>query len=344
MQKTLDLELSSTPLEIYSAFQQDTLPGLVYVEARAPGHVEAAVKGLVGVYLSRGINLVPLDEMAPLLKIKRIRVVPVPHSWVRIKRGKYQGDLAQVLDVTDNGDEVGLKFIPRIDLSPPDESGLAEKKRKKGGFGSAASGSKRPEAKFFNYEEVVKVYTSKAVSKRAGSFVFQGETYKDGFIEKDMKITAIETELVKPTLDEIALFTPNDPNKPEQNAATVEDLSMISEAARKAAISGLRPGDHVEIFEGQQAGQLGLVESVIGETVTIKATHGELEGTIITAPGRTVRKNFQPGDHIKVIAGKNINETGLVISVTANQVVFLSDLSQQEVSSHGLFSKSFLGE
>ena len=163
-----------------------------------------ACNGLIGIYPSRGVTLVPIDEMAILLLIKKQETTVNPGNWVWIKRGKYQGDLAQVVDITENREEVGLKFIPRIDLNPKDEVIIDGKKRKKTGL--AVSAGVCPPQRFFNYEEVVKVYGHKMVSKRNQAYIFPNDTYKDGFIEKDFKLSAIVTENINPTLDEITRF------------------------------------------------------------------------------------------------------------------------------------------
>ncbi|RDX52442.1 transcription elongation factor Spt5 [Lentinus brumalis] len=332
MRKAIDLEYGARPLQILSAFQRDSLPGMIYVEARSAKQVSEAINGLVGVFPSRGINLVPIEEMASLLQIKQQELTVTPGSWVRIKRGKYQGDLAQVMDVTENGEEVGLKFIPRIDLNPKDEASLDGRKRKKAGTG-LSSFSMRPPQRFFNYEEVVKVYGRKSVSKRNQVFVFQNDTYKDGFIEKDFRLTALQLDDVNPTLDEITRFTRGqDGNENESNV----DLSIIAEASRKAAISVLQPGDHVEVFEGEQSGVHGTVHSIEQDVVTIEPEGVDFDGQRVQIPARSVRKRFKPGDHVKVMTGKNSDETGLVVSVLDNVVTFLSDMSMQEVS---VFSK-----
>lgn len=240
MRKALDLEFSNRPLQIFSAFQRDSLPGMIYVEAHSAKQVADACNGLVGVFPSRGITLVPIDEMASLLQIKKQDLTVTPGSWVRIKRGKYQGDLAQVMDITENGEEVGLKFIPRIDLNPKDDAALDAmgKKRKKGTSG-LSSFSMRPPQRFFNYEEAVKVYGRKGVSKRNQVYVFQNDTYRDGFIEKDFRLTALQLDDVNPTLDEITRFTRGEDGT--ENDANI-DLSIIAEASRKAAILVLQPG------------------------------------------------------------------------------------------------------
>ncbi|EMD36765.1 hypothetical protein CERSUDRAFT_137024 [Gelatoporia subvermispora B] len=334
MRKAIDREFSNRPTQILSAFQRDSLPGMIYVEARSAKQVSEACNGLVGVFPSRGIVLVPIEEMASLLQIKKQDLTVTPGSWVRIKRGKYQGDLAQVMDITENGEEVGLKFIPRIDLNPKDDGALeAMGKRKKKGAPGTASFSMRPPQRFFNYEEVVKVYGRKGVSKRNQVYVFQNDTYKDGFIEKDFRLTALQLDNVNPTLDEITHFTRG--RDGAENDSNV-DLSIIADAARKAAISVLQPGDHVEVFEGEQTGVHGTVHAIEQDIVTIQPVGVDFDGQRIQLPARSVRKRFKPGDHVKVMAGKNADETGLVVSVADNVVTFLSDMSMQEVS---VFSK-----
>ncbi|KXN87162.1 Transcription elongation factor SPT5 [Leucoagaricus sp. SymC.cos] len=329
MRKALDVEFTAKPLNILSAFQRDSLPGMIYVEARSSKQVSEACAGLVGVYPSRGIHLVPIEEMASLLQIKKQEQTVTPGSWVRIRRGKYAGDLAQVMDITDTGEDAGLKFIPRIDLNPRDDVAMDGKKRKKI---MTANSTMRPPQRLFNYEEVAKVYGRKSVTRRNDVYVFQNDTYRDGFIEKDFKISALILEDVNPTLDEITQFTRRQDGEGENPV----DLSIIAEASRKAAVSVLQPGDHVEVFEGEQAGVHGVVEEINQDVVTISAVGPDIEGQKIELPARSVRKRFKPGDHVKVMTGQNVDETGLVVSVTDNIVTFLSDMSMQEVS---VFSK-----
>lgn len=327
IRKAIGVEYTAKPLSILSAFQRDSLPGMIYVEARSAKQVSEACNGLVGVYLTR-VQLVPIEEMASLLQIKKQEITVTPGTWVRIRRGKYQGDLAQVVDVTDTGDDIGLKFVPRIDLNPKDDAGLDSGMAKKRKKAAATSGAMRPPQRLFNIEEVVKVYGRNSVSKRGVTYVFMNDSFKDGFIEKDFKLSALSMDDVNPTLDEITQFTRGQDGIEGENAV---DLSVIAEASRKAAIAVLQPGDHVEVFEGEQAGVHGTVEEVSGDVVTISAAGLDMEGQKIDLPARSVRKKFKPGDHVKVMTGKNADETGLVVAVSENIVTFLSDMSMQEV-------------
>lgn len=329
MRKFIDVEYSSSPIEIYSAFYRDSLPGMIYIEARNERQVNQAVQGLVGVYPSRGFVLVPIDEMASLLKIKKIETNITPGTWVRIKRGKYAGDLAQVLDVTDNGEEVGLKFIPRIDLTPKEGDSLKRKK----GAAQAASVVSRPPQHLFNVEEVTRIYGIRScVRKKNDEFVFNGDTYKSGFLEKDVKVHGIITENVNPTLDEITSFQAG--NLDGEDAITRAsnlDLSIIANAAKKAATAVLQPGDHVEVFEGEQTGLEGIVESIRDDIVLLRPRAADVADQRIEVAASIVRKRFKPGDHVKVMTGRNADETGLVVAVNGDVVSIWSDVANQEV-------------
>ena len=322
----MDVEYTARPLSILSAFQRDSLPGMIYVEARSAKQVQQACNGLVGVYPSRGIQLVPIEEMASLLQIKKQDMTLTPGTWVRIRRGKYAGDLAQVVDLTENGEDVGVRLVPRIDMNPRDDGGqdALNKKRKKA---AAGPGTMRPPQRLFNYEEIMKLYGRKNISKRNQAYVFQNETYQDGFLEKDFKSNALILEDINPTLDEITQFT----RRQDGGDENVVNLSVIAEASRKAAIAVLQPGDHIEVFEGEQAGLHGVVDEVAGDIVTITAQGLDLDGQKMEIPARSVRKRFKPGDHVKVMAGQNADETGLVVSVSDNVVTFVSDMTMQEV-------------
>lgn len=314
-------------MQIISAFQRDSLKGYIYIEARSEAHVRNAIHGLVGMYHNgpNGIFLVDIEEMPDLLKTKQKKVDLQPGGWVRFKRGKYAGDLAQILGTSDNVEEVAVKFVPRIDLTPKDESMKTGSDGKKRRMGAGVPLAFRPPQRLFNAEEIGKVY-GKEVSKRGGVFTFKGDEYRDGFCEKDVRINALTIEDVHPSLDELTRFQ-------GESAGSTLDLTQMADAARKLAKTILQPGDHVEIFEGDQKGIYGTVDSVTNE-VCVVLPHQDLDlaGMKIEVPARSVRKRFKPGDHVKVMQGSAADETGLVVQVQGDVVTFLSDLSSTEVS------------
>ena len=335
LRRAMMREASGHPLKIISAFCRDSLEGQIFVEARRADDVVEAFDGLAGAYTTNQKPfLIPILEMADLLKLqKKNTEVPVG-GWVRIKRGKYAGDLAQVLDVAENGEEVGVKLVPRIDLAPNERdtyTDRAGRKRKKPVNAALTAAGFRPPQRLFNAEDVQKAYPHELPTKRGGVWVFGGETFRDGYLEKDFRVTALQMEDVNPSLDEVLKFTGEAPT----DAAGV-DLQLLADASKRGLEATLQPGDHVEVFEGEQAGVVGTIDAMDGDVVTIELPNDALDGQKIEVPAKSVRKRFRAGDHIKVLAGKHADETGLVVKVEDGVTTFLSDLSLKEVS---VFSK-----
>jgi transcription elongation factor SPT5 len=314
------------PLDIISVFYRDSLPGMIFLEARQSSSVSQAIYGIVGVFGSRGVNLVPIEEMAPLLKIKKKDVNLNPGMWVRQKRGKHAGDLAQVVDVDQITSGVaGIKFIPRIDLTP------REKRRERNANGKGGlGGNTKPAQRLFAYDDVRKIYGRNSVKQGTqGSYLFDGDEYIDGFCIKDVKISFIATEDVKPTLEEISRFT-------QEITEDMGSLSAIADANRNITAAVLFPGDRVEVYEGEQMNLEGKIITVTPDVISIKVADDiqdeNMRGQIVEIPAKSVRKRFDVGEHVKVLSGQNINASGMVVEVKGDVVTLMSDQGEQEVS------------
>jgi transcription elongation factor SPT5 len=135
-------------------------------------------------------------------------------------------------------------------------------------------------------------------------------------------------ENVNPTLHKITRFTRGQDGMENENNM---DLSIITEASRKAAISVSQPGDHVEVFKGEQSGIHSIVMEIVQDVVTISAVGVDIDGQKVDLPAQSIRKRFKLGDHVKMMMGQNADEMGLVVSVADNVVTFLFDMSMQEV-------------
>ena len=136
------METTERPLQILSAFARDSLQGYIYIEAEKQAHVQQAIDKMINVYGSK-LQLVPVAEMVDCLTIKKKDLDLRPGKWVRFKRGKYEGDLAQVAELSDTDDVVTIKIVPRVEYNKSQE--LGDKKRKK---------AMRPAPKFFSRDLV----------------------------------------------------------------------------------------------------------------------------------------------------------------------------------------------
>ncbi|KAE8191626.1 hypothetical protein CF328_g5622, partial [Tilletia controversa] len=286
------------PMAIHSAFCRDSIPGKIYVESRRPDSVIEAVTGIVGVYgrTADKLFLVPIEEMADLLKLTKIEHEVKVGGWVRFKRGKHIGDLAQVIDVSQNGEEVGIKFVPRIDMNPSEQDFIEDKRgvKRRRNLGSGKNAiNKRPQPQRFVPAEVQRVYPGEVAKRGKDIYKFHNEDYRNGFCEKDVKVTSLVVEDVQPTLQEIELFQGVTAEVDDEgNVSESVNLRQLAQLKRKANEVVVQPGDHVEVFEGEQRGVRGTVDAINGQVIIISMEHDEMDGTKVEVQLDQVRKTF----------------------------------------------------
>ncbi|KKA19065.1 Transcription initiation protein spt5, partial [Rasamsonia emersonii CBS 393.64] len=327
---------SRNGLKIISAFERGkAMSGYVYVEARRQADVLEALDGLLDVYPKSKMVLVPVKEMPDLLRVKKSEEL-LPGSWVRIKRGKYQGDLAQIEEVETNGLVVTVRLVPRLDYGLNEDSNAPATDAKRKRFGGANSVVNRPPQRLFSEAEARKKhskYLSSTTTLGGKSWNYLGETYVDGFLIKDMKIQHLITKDVNPTLEEVTMFARGG----EDGTSNLDLASLATTLKNTNKEDAYRPGDLVEVFRGEQQGVVGRTVSTRGDIVTLEVTEGENQGQKIDAPMSSLRKRFREGDHVRVIGGSRYqDELGMVVQVKGDSVTILSDTTMEEIT---VFSK-----
>ena len=202
MRKFIAYQSSEEPLQIKSVVSPEGVKGYIYIEAYKQTHVKQAIDGIGslrgGVYSQQ---MVPIKEMTDVLRVVKEQTVMKPKSWVRLKRGVFKDDIAQVdyVDIAQN--QVHLKLIPRIDYSrprgalrTPQSDADAKKKRKI-----------RPPLKLFDLEAIRAI--GGEVTTDGDFLIFEGNRYsRKGFLYKNFSLTAIVSEGVKPSLIELERF------------------------------------------------------------------------------------------------------------------------------------------
>ncbi|ORX61614.1 transcription elongation factor Spt5 [Hesseltinella vesiculosa] len=326
MKRYFDRQYSDNPLDTFSAFSKDSLKGYIYIEARRQAHVQQALANIPYVYQST-LNLVPIKEMVDTINVvRKEKEIPVG-NWVRVKRGKYAGDLGQILEVSDAQDWAIVKLVPRLDLdkteapTPPTTPGDPSKK---------ATDSERPPQRIFHPERLSK--QAKYSLQRKGKYwVFNGDSYYDGYLEKRLKLVALQTENVNPTLDEIAKFAGDDLNMEDGGERTL-DLAMLSaQAVNDGHASAMfQNGDVVQVIEGDLIHSTGTVVSMNDTSVLVTLNIDGFKKQV-SFPPKHLRKQFKEGDHVKVVNGRYKEESGMIINVNDNIVTLLSDATLQEV-------------
>lgn len=85
------------PLQIKSVVAPEHVKGYIYVEAYKQTHVKQAIEGVGNLRMGYwNQQMVPIKEMTDVLKVVKEVTNLKPKSWVRLKRGIYKDDIAQV--------------------------------------------------------------------------------------------------------------------------------------------------------------------------------------------------------------------------------------------------------
>ncbi|GME84171.1 unnamed protein product [Ambrosiozyma monospora] len=320
--------------EVYSVFQRDNFIGYVYVEARRLDAVNRIIEGLPGIYSSNKV-LVPIEEYPDLLRPGKSDEIQLqPGAYVRVKVGKYKGDLGIVDNLAENDLEARIKLIPRLDYGRSSTQSVFEsadgEKKKRGPFYNSKF---RPPQRLFSEIEATQ-YDPEHLStaKRDRSYyIYRNEEYIHGFLYKDVKINQLETKDIKPTLQEITLFNSGDSSE----GIDLQSIATSIKDASERAIQ-FQTDDRVEIVSGEQSKMKGKVVAATDAKIIRVLLEGneesEVNNTIVEVPASGLRKVFLTGDHVTVIHGVHSEESGLIVKIEDNQVTLVSDQTKRDIT------------
>ncbi|KAL1835380.1 hypothetical protein VTJ49DRAFT_6912 [Mycothermus thermophilus] len=322
-------------LAITAAFERggpnSVMKGYIYVEARRQNDILIALDGVLDVYPRTKMILVEIKDMPDLLRVTKTPTLE-PGAWVRLKRpAKHAGDLAQVLDVTENGLEARVRFIPRLDYGDKSDSFsmAAPPQRRRPGM----PGPRPPQRLFSEIEARKRNPRYLSGNPQTNTWTYMGEEFENGFQVKDIKIQHLEVKDVNPTLEEVTKFASG-----AEDGTENLDLKALAASLKdsNSSVTYVR-GDVIEVYEGEQRGVVGRAVNVQGDIVTLKVTEGELAGQTIEVPNKGLRKRFRTGDHVKVIGGSRFrDEVGMVVKIVEDRVTLLTDQTNTEIT---VFSK-----
>lgn len=319
MRKFLTYQNTNEPLQIKSVVAPEGVKGYIYIEAYKQPHVKAAIENVgnlrVGIWKQQ---MVPIKEMTDVLRVVKEQSGLKPKQWVRLKRGLYKDDIAQVdyFDMAQN--QVHLKLLPRIDytrlrgaLRTTQSENEAEKRKKK----------RRPASKPFDPEAIRAI--GGEVTSDGDFLIFEGNRYsRKGFLYKNFTLSAVIVDGVKPTLAELERF--------EEQPEGI-DLEMPPEKEDKALTHSFSAGDNVEVCEGELINLQGKILSIDGSMITVMPKHDDLKDPLVFQASE-LRKYFRMGDHVKVLAGK-LSIGGSVLCKCVNYLFTQDDTRATRVSS-----------
>lgn len=319
MRKFIAYQFSEEPFQIKSVVAPEGVKGYIYIEAYKQTHVKALIDNVgtlrIGIWKQ---EMVPIKEMTDVLRVVKEQAGLKPKQWVRLKRGLYKDDIAQVdyVDLAQN--QVHLKLLPRIDytrlrgaLRTGQSEAEAAKRKKK----------RRPAAKPFDPEAIRAI--GGEVTSDGDFLIFEGNRYsRKGFLYKNFTMSAILAEGVRPSLGELERF--------EEQPEGV-DIELAAPArGDPGALHSFSMGDNVEVCAGDLANLQARIVAIDGAMITVMPRHDALKDPLVFKPSE-LRKYFKQGDHVKVLAGRYEGDTGLVVRVEPGRAVLVSDLTMHEL-------------
>ena len=327
---------------IKSVIVKDHLRGYIFIEARKEDTVKAAISGIRDAFIN-SVRILPMDEMVDVLTVAAPKdVLLKKDAWVRVKRGKYKGDIGRIFKMDDSGAHAYVKLIPRLDLEKVAPAAIAvapggKRKRKP-----------RPAQKFFNAKDFQPHMISRRAARAPDGTSYQvieynGEDYIDGYVLRRVPLRSLYVDNVAPTLAEFQAYTRSSASENPEDGSSMSTADAMSSALASSLSLGpkgshgleaprakLHKSDKIQVTAGELKSLTGTVLSVDGESVTITADDLNFSEPI-TLLRANVAKHFQIGDHVRVVNGIRQGETGHVVHIDDIYAHVYSDISRKEL-------------
>ena len=170
--------------------------------------------------------------------------------------------------------------------------------------------------------------------------------FRKGFLYKTFPLKQLDTENVKPSLDERTQFL--DIFEQNCNKASInqdqDSSEQDAEETKRFFKTDMRTdfctGDKIRVVEGELQGATGLIQKLENDQVVFKPTNLEGFEENLGLERSMVVKYFEQGDLVRLIDGKYKGETGMVTMVDqikgsqdGHPVVKL-DKTQREIKVH----------
>eukprot|EP01155_Anaeramoeba_flamelloides_P010326 Anaeramoba_flamelloidesa325274_259.p1 GENE.a325274_259~~a325274_259.p1 ORF type:complete len:1208 (-),score=352.74 a325274_259:52-3645(-) len=361
MQKSFNLQDTEKPLLIKSALCLSSLKGYVYVEATRESHVQEAIQGMTFINHFK-LALVPIEEMVTVVTVKQKTTVIKKGNWVRIKRGLYKGDLAQVVVPDINGTHVKVKLIPRIDLSKLTDNDLNSKSKENTVTSDEFGGNQqsnednnnnsggrkrkkrqgRPQQKAFDANEILSL--NGIVESKLDGYdeyhIWNGNWFKDGYLYKKMSIKSVSLADVKPRIEEIeqfrAILQENNKNKKKRRQRRRQkrqrakdsngnylDDDLENLSGDEDSLSDDSMDEDDDNYDKEDEGNLRGIRRLSGGSGKNKEETDPIKMLGPLLGNR--QKSFEKGDKIRVIEGDLRNLLGTVEYVEDENVFIKPD-------------------
>ena len=322
---------SAPEMAISSVVVPEKKKGVISVEAVSETKLVDALEGIRDLYLNTFKEL-PEQKMRELVTT-RMPDLPELNTYVRVKGGKYKGDLGIVTQYVDGQPTyVWVKLVPRFDAKRFQEiARLLREQRRRGKDEDEELARRRqrlevgghPEKQLFlarelGIEDVVetKVDEDDGVVKQT----FDHKVFYDGLVYRRMKITTLETENVDVREDEVMLLHRN--NEYEAKGKTRFNKRRVYQERDRVRMVSEDP-----VLHGKLARVLEVNGALDQLLIEFEDDH---QGVLVNT--NDVQIVFETGDRVKVNGGVYAGETGVIECVRDNEALVYSDTKMSSIA------------
>ncbi|GBE62719.1 KOW motif domain-containing protein [Babesia ovata] len=325
LNKFLKLQSQGRHLGIYSCFAPDGVKGFIYIEADTKNAILDALADFRNINL-RKLKMVPINEVSSIYAMEsQQQIVPLIGEYVRIKSGRYAGDLAQVHESDELNGIVVVKVIPRL----KEEDVEIEQQIGEDGFPIVKppkeANTSRPKTKLY----IKRLFDREAIELKGGlieqgftpgTFRYNNMTFLDaGFLLLRISVRRLTVgSAVDATLSELKEFNLED------------NYGNVAHVIKNSNLHLFRLGEKVRVTRGELINVIGHISGLHNEEIEIQPEDSSIPKFRIHPS--SVMKHFREGDNVRIIDGINQGESGLISLVDfekKNAVVFSPQKSEQ---------------
>ena len=322
MKKYFEYLGTELEFQVLSVSSVDKTKGFIYIEAATNYHIFKAIAGISDID-SRYVKVIPPNDRTQIYEPDLSKKYDLkPFQYVRIKKGLYEGDLGQVVEVQENKNRALIRLVPRLtpgndnednekdgDDDKEEEKTSKNKKASQGikRFQEQAKKKIRPPQRIFVPSEFQGYEAKRDFDGKKNLYLYKGQSFKNGLLYKKFNYKNLQFENVNPAIEEIHMFSQalND-----KDAKIYDSLVEMNKKSYRFV-----KGDKVRVIQGDLKSLEGIVIKMAENNVTVRFK--DLDELIDLVPSHLV-KSYHIGDSVKVVAGKNAGKIGFILNIDDN--------------------------
>ena len=317
-------------------FVWKSLPSRVFFENGSDEIIREVCNGLPNVMVSKTFNI---PDPNPFIFNIPDTFSPKPHSWVRLNRGIYKGDITfiQSIDIYSTM-LINVLMVPRVTYNPPSTKAkgsqlIANEEhndqmddkftafyKPNHELNRRASAPGRPPQALFN-PTLAKQQFCRAFQKRNALSLFWGVFYDaNGYVFfTDLDTDWYTAEDVVPNPREFELLS------------TCSDIPLNIRQHTMARMSAkiLWIGNEVKITHGDSRGLFGKIVDITENKANVFLM---MQDVTTTVPFSALQKYLKVGDEVCILEGDNQGVTGWVVNPDDSYVCVFNDRTGAEVN------------